>query len=454
MGRDYGITGREEPPPARDASARISCVIPTTPIGILPAMRVDLEQVLRHSGELQRARTVHDLSLATDRIVAEVTRYRASWIAWFENGPPRGLRMAAAAGPAAPLLREQPIVPEGTYPLLDEVVATAKAVVVHDARLDPRANAAVVAQLGTITIVSTPIFLGGAIRGALSVGTFGDEGVLPPTEEELVALTWLGALVGPAFDRARAVEERDRMLTERAVLERRLEGMQRLEMMGLLSAGIAHDLNNLLQVTVASLGRIQPESLGHDGELLVDALDALAHIRAIAKNLVHIGRESSTGAQRVSLTERVATTLEIVMPSIPRGVRIVRSAHADPVVDAEPTQIDQAITNLVLNARDAVGDVGRIDVDVSEHELDDRAALDHPGSRPGRYAVVQVRDSGPGIARDQISRIFDPLFTTKPMGTGLGLAVVSRIAERHGGFVSVSSPPGQGACFELFLPAR
>ncbi len=415
---------------------------------------MDLDQVLRHSGELQRARSLLDLTRTIDRIVREVSRYRASWIAWFEAGSPDDVRIVAATGPVEELLRTQPSVPRGTYPLLDEVAATGQPVVVADARLDPRTSKELVERLGNRTVVNVPVTLGGSIQGALGAGTFGDEGVLPPTEAELVALVALGALIGPAFDRVRALEERDRTLVERAALERHLESLQRVEMMGLLSAGIAHDLNNLLAVTVASLGRIQPESLGPDGELLVDALDALSHIRAIAKNLVHLGRESTTGAQRVSLTERVATTLEIVMPSIPRGVRIVRSAHGDPVVDAEPTQIDQAITNLVLNARDAVGDVGRINVDVSEHELDARAALDRPGSRPGRYGVVKVRDSGPGIARDQLGKIFDPLFTTKPAGTGLGLAVVSRIAERHGGFVAVTSPPGEGACFELFLPAR
>ena len=421
---------------------------------MIRGMRVDLEQVLRHSGELQRARTLLELTRTIDRLVRGVSRYRASWIAWFAPERPNEVRILAATGPVEALVRETPVVPRGTYPLLDELAATGQPVIVPDARVDPRSNEELVAQLGCRTVVNVPVVLGGAIHGALGVGTFHDEGILTPTEEEVVSLVSLGALVGPALDRVQALEDRDRVLLERAALERHLESLQRVEMMGLLSAGIAHDLNNLLQVTVASLGRIKPESLGHDGELLVDALDALAHIRAIAKNLVHLGRESSTGAQRVSLTERVATTLEIVMPSIPRGVRIVRSAHGDPVVDAEPTQIDQAITNLVLNARDAVGDVGRINVDVSEHELDARAVLERPGSRPGRWGVVQVRDSGPGIARDQITKIFDPLFTTKPAGTGLGLAVVSRIAERHGGFVAVSSPPGKGACFELFLPAR
>jgi signal transduction histidine kinase len=416
-------------------------------------MRVDLEQVLRHSGELQLASTSAALTEAIQRLVVESTRYRAAWIASFDPESPEVVRILAATGPVAEIAARFPTVPLGADAMLEELAIAVRPVIVEDARTDPRTNKETVARYGNRTIVNVPILVGGAVRGALGAGSFGDEGVVVPSEAELDALVSLGMLVGPAVDRVRALEERDRLLEQRRALERHVENLQRVEIMGLLSAGIAHDLNNLLAVTVASLGRIRPESLGADGELLVDALDALAHIRAIAKNLVHLGRERGTTEARVSLTERVAASLELVMPSIPRGVHVVRSAHGDPFVEVEATQIDQAITNLVLNARDAVGERGRITVDVSEHVVDP-ARAGQPRARPGRYGVVQVRDSGPGVRGEQLARIFDPLFTTKPLGSGLGLAVVSRIAERHGGFVSVSSRPGEGACFELFLPAR
>lgn len=416
-------------------------------------MRVDLEQVLRHSCELQLASSTSELTSALHRIVAETTRYRATWIASFDPHTPDVVRILAATGPVAEIAARHPSVPRGADAMLEEIAIAVRPVVVEDARTDPRTNKEMVARYGNRTLVNVPIVVAGAVRGALGAGSFGDEGVVVPTAEELEALTCIGLLVGPAFDRVRALEERDRLLEERRALERRMESLQRVEIMGLLSAGIAHDLNNLLAVTVASLGRIRPESMGADGELLVDALDALSHIRAIAKNLVQLGRERGTSLERVSLTERVAATLELVMPSIPRGVRVVRGGDREPVVEAEATQVDQAITNLVLNARDAVGETGRILVDVDEGEVDLRTASQRPGVRPGRFGVVRVRDTGPGIGGDQLARIFEPLYTTKAAGSGLGLAVVSRIAERHGGFVSVTSPAGEGACFELFLPA-
>lgn len=115
-------------------------------------------------------------------------------------------------------------------------------------------------------------------------------------------------------------------------------------------------------------------------------------------------------------------------------------------------QLEQAVANLVINARDAVGRQGRIELQVDERLLDDVAARSVSGGRPGRFARLRVSDDGPGIPLELQRRVFDPLFTTKPMGTGLGLAVVSRVVEQHRGFVSVQSEPGRGATFELYLP--
>lgn len=415
-------------------------------------MRVDLQQVLRHSDELRVAPTLTELVEAAARIVGELSPYRHAWIAWFDAAQEGALRTWAASGSLTATAPS--FLGRGADALLEQALTTSRPLVVCDAREDPRPNKQLVVHLDARTVVLVPLVSRHGVLGVLGTGTFGDgEAPRAPTPEELDGLVLLSTLLGPAVDRVHDAHEQERARLECVSLERHVETLQRIEMMGLLSTGIAHDLNNLLAVTVASLARIRPETLGHDGELLVDALDALAHIRAIAKNLVHLGRESGLGAQPVNLTERVSVTLELVMPSIPSGVRIVRSAHGDPVVEAEPTQVDQAITNLVLNARDAVGASGRIVVDVSEHRLDARATCAHPGARPGRYGVVQVRDTGPGIAGPQLSRVLDPLFTTKPAGAGLGLAVVSRIAARHGGFISVNNAPGEGACFELYLPS-
>lgn len=107
----------------------------------------------------------------------------------------------------------------------------------------------------------------------------------------------------------------------------------------------------------------------------------------------------------------------------------------------------------MLNARDAVGQSGTITLQVDERNFDDALVSQVPRSRLGRFARVRVSDTGPGLSAELKEKVFDPLFTTKPRGTGLGLAVVSRITEQHQGFVAVESEPGHGASFELYLPA-
>ena len=115
--------------------------------------------------------------------------------------------------------------------------------------------------------------------------------------------------------------------------------------------------------------------------------------------------------------------------------------------------LDQAVANLVLNARDAVGEAGLISIAVDFRDLDADFVTAHAWATVGTYVRVQVRDDGPGVPALLQDRIFDPLFTTKPEGTGLGLALVSRVASQHDGNIRCESTPGQGAIFELLLPA-
>ncbi|MER2567044.1 MAG: ATP-binding protein, partial [Myxococcaceae bacterium] len=222
--------------------------------------------------------------------------------------------------------------------------------------------------------------------------------------------------------------------------------------MGVLAAGVAHDLNNLLGVAFSSLAVIDAHKLGPDADALADASTALERMRDISQQLLLLGRQRSGQHLRLDLNDKVASTLALVRPSIPRSVSLVHSHQATPFVEGDPVQLEQAVANLVINARDAVGRQGRIELQVDERLLDDVAARSVSGGRPGRFARLRVSDDGPGIPLELQRRVFDPLFTTKPMGTGLGLAVVSRVVEQHRGFVSVQSEPGRGATFELYLP--
>jgi signal transduction histidine kinase len=116
-------------------------------------------------------------------------------------------------------------------------------------------------------------------------------------------------------------------------------------------------------------------------------------------------------------------------------------------------QVDQVLANLVLNARDAVGPAGLIRIGVDEQVLSAEFAGAHPWARPGRFGHVSVSDDGCGIPPEHLERIFDPLFSTKSRGTGLGLAVVSRVVQQHAGLIHCDSTPGCGTTFDLYLPA-
>lgn len=412
-----------------------------------------VEQILRHSGELQQARSLADLMRTTGAAVPAMTRYRSAWIGWLDPDNTNQIRVLAASGAVeATIWETSPVVPRSSDAMIEEIVQGGRVVVVEDARTDPRTNKDAVARFSNRTIVNVPIVLGGSVRGALGTGSFGDEGIVVPTPQELESLAIFASQLAPAFDRVQALAAQAKAELAQRELQSHLESLQRVELMGVLAAGVAHDLNNLLGVAFSSLAVIDARKLGPDADALADASTALERMRDISQQLLLLGRQRSGQHLRLDLNDKVASTLALVRPSIPRSVSLVHSHQATPFVEGDPVQLEQAVANLVINARDAVGRQGRIELQVDERLLDDAAARAVSGGRPGRFARLRVSDDGPGIPLELQRRVFDPLFTTKPMGTGLGLAVVSRVVEQHRGFVSVQSEPGRGATFELYLP--
>jgi signal transduction histidine kinase len=278
--------------------------------------------------------------------------------------------------------------------------------------------------------------------------------VLVPTPEEIEALAVFATQLAPAFDRIRALAERDRVELERRKLVDHLQRLERLELMGVLSAGVAHDINNLLSVAILSLESVDRAPLEEgDRQALGHASTAMLRIRDISRQLLQLGKPEGSVVAPIDLNARVESTLTLVRPSIPRGVRLLHEHEGAPRVEGNAVQLEQALANLVLNARDAVGDSGTITLRVDERRIDAASLPRALGSREGRFAHVRVSDTGPGLSEELKAHIFDPLFTTKATGTGLGLAVVSRIAEQHRGFVSVESQVGRGTSFDLYFPA-
>ncbi len=415
-------------------------------------MSISVEQVLRSSSELQRARSVADLMRVVDSAVRQLSRYRNAWIAWFDPEDPAFVRVLVASAQVEETIWEtSPLVPRAGDAMIAEIELGKRPVVVVDARTDPRTNKEMVERFANRTIVNVPIILGGHVQGMLGTGTMGSEGPLAPTADELESLSVFATQLAPAFDRVHALAAQAKAEQERNALHLHLESLQRVELMGVLAAGVAHDLNNLLSVALASLTVIQPPA--SDVDAMHDAMAALESMSSISKQLLQLGTARSAAHQRIDLNDKVSSTLALVRRSIPRSVTVVHQHDGKPQVEGDPVQIEQAVANLVINARDAVGEQGRIELRVDEQVIDQPDTKRAHGARAGRFARVRVSDSGLGIPLELQRRVFDPLCTTKPMGHGIGPAVVSRIAQQHQGFVAVESVPGQGATFELFLPS-
>lgn len=229
---------------------------------------------------------------------------------------------------------------------------------------------------------------------------------------------------------------------------------QRMASIGTLAAGIAHDLNNALApipVSAEVIRRRAPEVTK-----TVDAIEqsALRASRMVNQLLLFV-RGAEAGERREVLPQAlVGEMMKIIDGSFPKNIKLEADFEETAPVRGDPTQLHQVVLNLAINARDALPEGGRIRFGTKQVELSAEAAAGMVGARPGRFAVVTVRDSGVGIAPDNLERVFDPFFTTKPpgQGTGLGLATVLGVVRGHDGFVSVSSKPGEGTEFRLYLP--
>lgn len=237
-------------------------------------------------------------------------------------------------------------------------------------------------------------------------------------------------------------------------LEAQLARAQRMESLGQLAGGVAHDFNNALQVISASceLAEISPP---HEvARCLVEVREAAMSAAVLTRQLLTFSRQQPAVETRVDLSERVAGLVPMLSRVLDSLYPLRVESHGLVTVSVDPSLLEQAVLNLVLNARDAMRGGGTIVVETGDATL----ALSDPrlpaGFSPGRYACLCVSDSGIGIAPEHLDEVFAPFFTTKEpgRGTGLGLAMVYGFAKQHRGFARVESSLGQGARFELWFP--
>jgi PAS domain S-box-containing protein len=244
---------------------------------------------------------------------------------------------------------------------------------------------------------------------------------------------------------------------ERQRLEEQLHHAQRIDAIGRLAGGVAHDFNNMLQTILGyaeiGLGELSPDSPQHG--YLREIRNAGQRSAGLTRQLLAFARRQTIIPQELNLNDTVAGMLRMLGRLIGEDIGLVWKPAANlGLVKMDPSQIDQILANLMVNARDAIGGVGQIVIETANTTIDQAYCATHPYATPGRYVQLAVSDDGHGMDRETLDRIFEPFFTTKPIGegTGLGLATVYGIVKQNDGFIHVYSEPGQGTTFRIYLP--
>jgi len=248
-----------------------------------------------------------------------------------------------------------------------------------------------------------------------------------------------------------------RDITERRQLEERFLRAQRLESIGALASGIAHDLNNVLMPLGMGVALLRQRRLAaEDGETLKVMEQSVWRGAAIIKQILTFARGMKGERAQVQLRHLGQDMLGVIYATFPKTITTTSELPQElwPVT-GDATQLGQVLMNLCVNARDAMPKGGALTLRAENRVVDEQFAGMNPGARPGPHVLLSVKDTGSGIPPEVLPKIFDPFFTTKEIGkgTGLGLATAQGIVKDHGGFITVRTQVGRGTEFQVYLPA-
>ncbi|MDE3067492.1 MAG: response regulator [Verrucomicrobiota bacterium] len=246
-------------------------------------------------------------------------------------------------------------------------------------------------------------------------------------------------------------------ITERKFLEEKFLRAQRLESLGVLISGIAHDLNNILVPLLIGVQLLREQKASSESEPILNTMeDSVRRGSEMLKQVLTFARGGETNKTVVRPDQLVREVGKIIANTFPKSIQCrVQADETVAVVSGVPAQLHQVLMNLCVNARDAMPEGGVLTLAVYTAPLDPADVAARPGVAPGDYVCFTVADTGTGIPAGQLDKIFEPFFTTKPpgKGTGLGLSTSLGIVKKHGGFMTVRSEAGRGTEFKCFLPA-
>jgi len=263
--------------------------------------------------------------------------------------------------------------------------------------------------------------------------------------------------IGFNFVNVKDISERKRAEAEREKLETQLFHAQKMESIGRLAGGVAHDFNNMLGVIIGyaemALDQIDPSEPIHNN--LDEILKAADRSAELTRQLLAFARKQVISPKVLDLNEIVSNMLKMLQRLIGENIDLVwLPAPVLWKVKIDPSQVDQVLANLAINARDAIREMGSLTLKTCNLKIDKVPTAAGPGLTPGEYVLISVKDTGSGMSKDVLDKIFEPFFTTKSLGkgTGLGLATVYGIIQQNGGYITVSSEVGDGTNFEIYLP--
>lgn len=293
------------------------------------------------------------------------------------------------------------------------------------------------------TISAGGVFRGRMINKRKNGTLFTEEATISPVRNHLGRIV---SFVAVKYD-----------ITEHLRLTDQIQHAQRMESVGRLAGGVAHDYNNMLNVIIGytelAMENVHPSEPVHAD--LKEILNAALRSAEITRQLLAFARRQTISVAVLDLNEIVSGMLKMLRRLIGEDIDLVWLPEANLwQVEMDAAQIDQILTNLCVNARDAIGGVGAVTIETHKTTVDEAYCADHVGATPGEFILLAVSDDGCGMDKETLGSIFEPFFTTKDVnrGTGLGLATIYGIVKQNDGFISVDSESDRGTTFGIFLP--